>query len=678
MGRYVNPFEENHLVCSTNDPGMPRPLPAGVTIPQSNNTSDIVMFALQYFGLNTSALTSLLPANSNGSPFDLSQVLGLSFGGKTIQQWLGSYDNLQSLIGQFNSDPETGADSINLDQIFQDIQTQVLGTFQTELWQTIAVQVLKSLTPAAGFLQMFSMLQNLVSKGGQIFKQFQDLTSKFAAVLNAAGAKSRTAVASAVSQGLNALTTTLLTLLGAFGLDTVKTKIQGILQSLKMKIQCALQKLMAWLLGKCGQCAAAKAGCGTGSNTGTGKSPLGQCFTRRVAKRKGDGLGRGPMGASELGEKVQTFQPGEPGYGQSGKLSEIEANPWAYRAVWFMLEEDGRWVKFGMLKSVLWMAVSGVHKVGDRVRFDLEEMGVVGEAQVMSIGPCPAIEPGPGALVVSVFEHSEGEIWELTVEGESQPIESTENHPFWSGDRITWVPLRELRVGERLSGVNGFVPVLKVKKTDRRETVYNIEVEGDHCYRIGEQGVLVHNASVNPVQVMATSSSSSVGLRYAIATWRYRRRDSNFAMKGPRWGYNYGYLTFTNQRGVGGPNFLLGAGPQPVPFSQLLGTPTPAPQRGYNPDTTHSEQQLFTRFEGLQWGMLCPVSDVIVVEFFSEREPCGACQGVLGMLLMPYNQPLPNGPGGPSVIPIWFLVPDGPNSDDDLRQWYLGNDGILR
>ena len=27
------------------------------------------------------------------------------------------------------------------------------------------------------------------------------------------------------------------------------------------------------------------------------------------------------------------------------------------------------------------------------------------------------------------------------------------------------------------------------------EPVYNIEVEGDHCYRVGEQGLLVHNAS---------------------------------------------------------------------------------------------------------------------------------------------------------------------------------------
>ncbi|VTS04858.1 unnamed protein product [Tuwongella immobilis] len=29
-----------------------------------------------------------------------------------------------------------------------------------------------------------------------------------------------------------------------------------------------------------------------------------------------------------------------------------------------------------------------------------------------------------------------------------------------------------------------------------QEPVFNIEVEGDHCYRVGECGVLVHNASV--------------------------------------------------------------------------------------------------------------------------------------------------------------------------------------
>ena len=28
------------------------------------------------------------------------------------------------------------------------------------------------------------------------------------------------------------------------------------------------------------------------------------------------------------------------------------------------------------------------------------------------------------------------------------------------------------------------------------EPVYNIEVEGDHCYRIGALGMLVHNSSI--------------------------------------------------------------------------------------------------------------------------------------------------------------------------------------
>ena len=32
-------------------------------------------------------------------------------------------------------------------------------------------------------------------------------------------------------------------------------------------------------------------------------------------------------------------------------------------------------------------------------------------------------------------------------------------------------------------------------KREEPETVYNIEVEGDHVYRVGESGVLVHNAS---------------------------------------------------------------------------------------------------------------------------------------------------------------------------------------
>jgi hypothetical protein len=87
-------------------------------------------------------------------------------------------------------------------------------------------------------------------------------------------------------------------------------------------------------------------------------------------------------------------------------------------------------------------------------------------------------------------------VYDLQVEGESKPIGVTEEHPFWSRDRNEWVPACELRIGERLSAQDGQTPkVSGLTKRPGIETVYNIEVEGNHCYRVGEQGLLVHNVS---------------------------------------------------------------------------------------------------------------------------------------------------------------------------------------
>ncbi len=45
--------------------------------------------------------------------------------------------------------------------------------------------------------------------------------------------------------------------------------------------------------------------------------------------------------------------------------------------------------------------------------------------------------------------------------------------------------------------------------SDRVEPVYNLEVEGDHCYRVGESGVLVHNTSANPNLNIVTATNST-------------------------------------------------------------------------------------------------------------------------------------------------------------------------
>jgi len=66
-------------------------------------------------------------------------------------------------------------------------------------------------------------------------------------------------------------------------------------------------------------------------------------------------------------------------------------------------------------------------------------------------------------------------------------------HPVWSVDRQEWVPLAELAEGERLQGLDGLAVILSVSLSRVSQSVYNIEVHGEHVYQVGELGVLVHN-----------------------------------------------------------------------------------------------------------------------------------------------------------------------------------------
>jgi hypothetical protein len=48
-----------------------------------------------------------------------------------------------------------------------------------------------------------------------------------------------------------------------------------------------------------------------------------------------------------------------------------------------------------------------------------------------------------------------------------------------------------------------------VRLRQEPETVYNLEVEGDHCYRVGQQGLLVHDMSALNPNIKVTSSPTS-------------------------------------------------------------------------------------------------------------------------------------------------------------------------
>ncbi|MCE7974373.1 MAG: hypothetical protein DYG92_08660 [Leptolyngbya sp. PLA1] len=77
-------------------------------------------------------------------------------------------------------------------------------------------------------------------------------------------------------------------------------------------------------------------------------------------------------------------------------------------------------------------------------------------------------------------------------------LNTTEEHPFLverGETSSTWVQAASLKPGDEVRTAGGEpAVVVSVQFTGRRATVYNIEVEGLHNYRVGPDGVVVHNA----------------------------------------------------------------------------------------------------------------------------------------------------------------------------------------
>ena len=84
----------------------------------------------------------------------------------------------------------------------------------------------------------------------------------------------------------------------------------------------------------------------------------------------------------------------------------------------------------------------------------------------------------------------------------------TGTHPVCSVDRNDWVSVADLEIDEEVKTLNNTTTVESIEKTDRVETVYNIEVEGEHVYRVGESGLLVHNTSANIVEDSNNNSTN--------------------------------------------------------------------------------------------------------------------------------------------------------------------------
>jgi hypothetical protein len=166
--------------------------------------------------------------------------------------------------------------------------------------------------------------------------------------------------------------------------------------------------------------------------------------------------------------------------------------------VWEVMLEmdvgDGHTVEVELLRPKSWVVEHGAVE-GGTIQLEMPEQGLCGPAAVKSVRKWGLLPEGP--IATGFFRHSIGWLYDLQVSGEPEPIGTTATHPFFSSDRNAWIPAGELKVGERLLARDGSTPLVEsFTPRPHPEPVFNIEVAGDHCYRVGAQGLLVHNRSV--------------------------------------------------------------------------------------------------------------------------------------------------------------------------------------
>lgn len=204
------------------------------------------------------------------------------------------------------------------------------------------------------------------------------------------------------------------------------------------------------------------------------------------------GHGRKPIRDVQLGDEAVTYTPEELG-GERPAGCRCEAL--AKCRVFLVLHKPGGGsVKVGLLRDEEWVRASGACP-GRRVWLDMPEMGVRGWAVVQKVEPCTVFRWAGRALVTGTFAHSDGLPGDLVLRGEPVPIRVTPSHLIWSVDRAEWVQVVELRPGEAVKTLAGTTTVESYRMCKEPEPGYNLEVEGDHCYRVGQQGMLVHNTS---------------------------------------------------------------------------------------------------------------------------------------------------------------------------------------
>jgi len=140
-----------------------------------------------------------------------------------------------------------------------------------------------------------------------------------------------------------------------------------------------------------------------------------------------------------------------------------------------------------------WVLATGA-AARSRIRLDLPELSLSGEAEMLSIEECPLLEEGKGRLVTARIMREGQSLLALHFEGFEEPLLATASHLFFSPEGLEYVRADALEQGDLLLLANGKqVIVEKAEEMPGLHRVFNLEVEGEQRYYASEAQVLVYN-----------------------------------------------------------------------------------------------------------------------------------------------------------------------------------------
>lgn len=237
---------------------------------------------------------------------------------------------------------------------------------------------------------------------------------------------------------------------------------------------------------------AAEAGADTADASARAGSPPGGCRgcgTPAVCFLAGT-LVATPSGSRRIedlrvGDRVSTFQ--------GGRESRVDET---WRVIDLILRDrlDPRDVyEITLLRPQAWLLDRGVEGVGELVRIEADDAGVSGWATIVDISPAPPPVGGSGRVVLATITHYNDDLYRLSFGAGMSRLYPTGRHRLFSLDRGDWVRVARLFVGERLQTSDGVARIESIQHEPGSHRVFNIEVEGDHEFLVGDLRLRAHN-----------------------------------------------------------------------------------------------------------------------------------------------------------------------------------------